>query len=418
MNGNRERLAWFVMLVGFVLFITTLISIPLGLNAIRQNATRPLNIRIQANQGTVAVDDEAGNRSAVFTDDVGREVEGQVNIFTSTTDSGVVLFSLPDADEIVAWAQMYSNTNLHVQQAETPRFRSSSRTNTVLLFLEQGRLLVTIPDSIVRPIVLQLITPQGEVRLNQPGQYALEVVNVETRLVVLRGAAALYAQESQLFLNPDERGVITLGRAPEGPFISERNLLQNGNFGAGLTDWVTLAWNIEFPDQPEGNVMPSSANNEPALRFYRLGTGHADVSVRQTLEQDVADFSTLRLETTMIVHGQDVAVCGVRGSECPLTIRLEYVDGSGANQVWQQGFYAVGDIVPNQTPDVCVSCAVVQSPHVDVSLGQLAFFEVDILAELARQGYLPPTRLKSLSLIAAGHSFEVEVVNVGLFGKE
>lgn len=418
MNGSRERLAWAILLIGFALFLFTLISIPLGLNAFRQNATRPLNILVQANQGTVAVDDEAGNRNAVFTDDLGREVEGVVNVFTSTTDSGIVLFSLPDGGEVVAWAQMYSNTNLSVQEARTPRFRSSSRTHSLFLSLEQGRLLVAVPDNITRPILLRVTTPQGEVQIERPGQYALEVVNVETRLVVLQGAAALQAQDSLLRLNPDERGIMALGKTPEGPFISERNLLRNGDFGDGLSDWVTLAWNIEFPDQPEGTVLPGAVNSESTLHFYRLGTGHADVSVRQTLEQDVADFSTLRLETTMIIHGQDVAVCGVRGSECPLTIRLEYVDENGAAQVWQQGFFAVGTIVPNQTPDVCVSCAVVQSPHVDVSLNQLAFYEVDILAELARQGYLPPARLKSLSLITAGHSFEVEVVNVGLFGKE
>ncbi len=418
MSTNRERLAWAIILMGFALLMVVLISIPLGLNAIRLNATRPLNILVQANQGTVAVDDEAGNRNAVFTDSISREFQNEANIFTSTADSGVVLFALPDTDAVITWAQMYSNTTLRVSEAETPRFRSSSRTHQLILDLGQGRLRLTLPENMTRPIVVQVLTPQGEVLIDQPGQYVLEVVNVETRLVVLKGAAALQAKGFRLTLRPNERGVIPLDQAPSGPFSTERNLLSNGDFANGLTDWVPLAWNIEIPGQPEGEVTPSAANNDPSLRFYRLGTGHADVTVRQSIEQDVADFSTLRLETTMIIHGQDVAVCGVRGSECPLTIRLEYVDGNGANQIWQQGFFAVGTIVPSQTPDICVSCAVVQSPHADMSLNQLAFYEVDILVELARQGYLPPARLKSISLIAAGHSFEVEVVNVGLLGTE
>lgn len=418
MNGNRERLAWAILLVGFVVFVLVLISIPLGLNSIRRNAVRPLAIQVQANQGTVAVDDENGNRNAVFADDLTREFEPQLSLFTGATDSGVLLFSLPDDAGVVAWAQIYSNTNLQVQEAQTPRFSSSDRLNGIIMQLEQGRLRLTVPAPINRSSYLEVRTPQGVVLISQPGQYALEVVNIETRVAVLSGAAAMQAHESTLILQADQRGTIPLDDLPTGPFSTERNLLRNGDFSNGLVDWVTLAWNIEIADQPEGQVTPGLTSNEPSLRFYRLGVGHADVTVRQTLDQDVTDFSSLRLETTMIIHGQDVAVCGVRGSECPLTIRLEYLDQNGNTQVWQQGFYAVGEIVPDQTPDICVSCAVVQSPHVDMSLNQLAFYELDILAELARQGYLPPSRLKSISLIAAGHSFEVEVVRVGLFGKE
>ncbi len=418
MSGNRERLAWAIILMGFTILIAVLIAIPISLNAIRLRATRPLNIFVQANQGTVAVDDETGNRNAVFTDDIAREFETELNIFTSNADTGVVLFNLPDVEERVAWVQVYSNTNLHVQTADTPRFRSSNRSHQIVLQLEQGRLRLTVPENMERTITLQVITPQGEVWIDEPGQYALEVANVETRLVVLKGAAALRTAENQLTLLTDELGMIPLDEVPVGPFDTERNLLRNSDFTNDMADWTLLAWNIELPDQPEGTVTSGTVTDEPALRFYRLGTGHADVAVRQTLEQDVADFSSLRLEATMIIRGQDVAVCGVRGSECPLTVRLEYVDENGVSQIWQQGFYAVGDIAPNQTPDICVSCAVVQPPHVNVNLNQLAFFELDILAELARQGYLAPTRLKSITLIAAGHSFEVDVVQVGLFGKE
>ncbi|MCL4871605.1 MAG: hypothetical protein KJ063_21820 [Anaerolineae bacterium] len=418
MNISRERLAWAIILVGFAVFVLILVSVPVALNSVRLNAMRPLTIRVQANQGTVAVDDETGTRSAVFTDDVGREYEARVNLFTGTTDSGLVLFHLPNTDALVAWAQVYSNSNLTVDAAATPRFSSSGRPYRLILRLEQGRFRLTVPDNVLRPLTLQVITPQGELLINQPGQYAVEVVNVETRLVVLKGAAALIAQNQPLMINQDERGVIPLNQSPIGPLATERNLIQNGNFAQGLNHWVPLAWNIELSDQPEGEITSSRLSTEPAIRFFRLGTGHADVALRQLIDQDVADFTTLRLETTMIIHGQDVAVCGVRGSECPLTIRLEYVDTNGQNQIWQQGFYAVGEIIPNQTPDICVSCAVVQGPHQDVNLSQLAFYEIDMLTELARQGYLPPARIRSLSLIAAGHSFEVEVVNVGLLGRE
>ena len=80
----------------------------------------------------------------------------------------------------------------------------------------------------------------------------------------------------------------------------------------------------------------------PRVRFERVGLGHADGRMRQVLEQDVTDYSSLRLLVTLQIASQSLDVCGNRGSECPLTIQLDYEDQNGAARSWQQGFYAVG----------------------------------------------------------------------------
>jgi hypothetical protein len=102
-----------------------------------------------------------------------------------------------------------------------------------------------------------------------------------------------------------------------------------------------------------------------------------------------------------------------------LFIRIDYVDEDGVSRTWQHGFYAVGVVDDNSTPGICTSCAVVQSEHEGVTLGQLYSYDADVPQELARLGgYLPPRLINSISLVASGHSFEVEVVDVALLAQE
>jgi hypothetical protein len=112
-----------------------------------------------------------------------------------------------------------------------------------------------------------------------------------------------------------------------------------------------------------------------------------------------------------------LGVCGVVGSECPLFVRLNYLDSNGVPQVWQHGFYAVGENAQD-TPDACANCAVIQSSHDKVPLDQDFFYEVNILNELAVQGAQPARFIESIEFVMSGHSFEVELVNVVLSAKE
>jgi hypothetical protein len=47
-------------------------------------------------------------------------------------------------------------------------------------------------------------------------------------------------------------------------------------------------------------------------------------------------------------------------------------------------------------------------------LGQLYFYDVDLIQELATQGALPPRYIESVTLVGSGHSFTTEVSDVAL----
>ncbi|MCA9972745.1 MAG: hypothetical protein KC425_21145, partial [Anaerolineales bacterium] len=205
---------------------------------------------------------------------------------------------------------------------------------------------------------------------------------------------------------------------PTGPLAPSRNLVQNGSFDDLWDNWTILAWNIERADQPEGEMDIVALFGELALHVLRNGLGHADVALRQRMDQDVTDFASLALEVDLRIRGQSLPVCGNVGSECPVIIRVEYEDMSGAIQAWQQGFFATGDINPQTAPDICTTCGPPRLEHIRVPPDQIAFYRADIIEDLQLKGMQPPRRINSIMLIASGHGFNVDILNVGLIAEE
>ncbi|MFQ5420259.1 MAG: hypothetical protein ACE5EY_07840, partial [Anaerolineae bacterium] len=228
----------------------------------------------------------------------------------------------------------------------------------------------------------------------------------------------LYTWIVELSEQPKGEAVIPIGGDPEGPFATRRNLIRNGSFADSFDRWTLYTWIVELSEQPKGEAVVTAVAGEPTLRVTRDGKGHADVKIRQVLNQDVSDYGSLRLQLTFRIVNQSLSVCGTLGSECPLFIKLNYLDQNGIAQLWQHGFYAEGVVNPDTSPEGCISCAVVQSTHERVQLGQITFYDVDLAEEFSRLGALPPKFIESVELAFLGHSFEVEVVDVALMAEE
>jgi hypothetical protein len=174
---------------------------------------------------------------------------------------------------------------------------------------------------------------------------------------------------------------------------------------------------VEIIDQQPVELAVIELGTEPAIRFNRVGIGHADAGLRQLINQDVTDFDSMILMISMMISEQSLGVCGQQGSECPLIVRIEYIDENNVDQTWQQGFYAVGDI-SSETPDVCIACPPPLNEHQRIPFGQLVFYESDnLLNQLDLQGILP-VQVKSITLISSGHTFDTNVIDVALMARE
>lgn len=415
---RREQLAWAILVGSFFACMLLTIAVPIGLNAIIQNATIGLDTTVQANQGTVGIDDAGGVRSAALVGEAPQTIEHGSRILTDASASAIMLIGMPNVEQLLARVTIDSNTSVELTRATTPRFQWSNSDQRMDLTVDNGRILLTFLETKGSAAELRVATPQGTILIRDAGQYSVDVNNEQTQVVVQEGTATAVAANQALELTERQRAVIPTEQGPIGPFTPARNLIQNSAFDDGFEGWAQYTWKVELPDQPKGRTDIAVVDGEPALRFERGGVGHADARVRQSIDANVADYESLRLLMTLRIQSQSLGVCGIQGSECPLFVRLEYVDANGVDQVWQHGFYATGEVNDNTTPGACISCAVIQSNHERVPLGQDYFYEVDLRAELARQGALPPSFVKSISLIASGHSFITDVVDVSLVVEE
>ena len=418
-NGGRERLAWAFLLGSFVVWLILILATPFVIGNYLQNARRPLLLAVEANEGTVGLEDVTGRRPAVLAGDAPQMVEGEASISTRITDSALVTVYTPDEEQILGRFKVSNNTSVDVLEATAPRFEMSEEQYEVALELVDGILRLTLPPRDGRPLVMRVSVPQGgDVVLRDAGQYTVDAGNGETWVTVLEGEAATRAGGEELMLQANQGAVLAEERPPAGPLSSERDLVKNGDFSRGLAGWDTLVGEVERADQPAPTTGVAEMDGESVLRIQRVGIGHADATVRQPINQDVVDFESLELHVTMRILAQSLGVCGVQGSECPLFVRIIYEDVYGVEQTWQQGFYAKGNVAPDETPDVCKYCGGPVNAHQRIAMSRLHSYESGNLVERLAQQNIRPRVIKSIELEASGHSFETHVFDVGLVAAE
>jgi hypothetical protein len=420
--ASRARLAWLIMFFCFLTFVSICLAIPLGLNYYVQHSTQPLTSILSANRGTVAIVQPDGESTAVRDVDPERVVTPASRIVTNATDTAQLQISDPSTGRPLVRGQVYGNSNITLSTAETPSFGFSTNHQDIQLDLTHGRVRLILLPAVLRPYDTIIHTPHGKIALQSAGQYSIDVNETQTQIAVQNGMAtlsnpSLSSDYEGLALSNDQRGLLLANQPPEGPLTNERNLIQNSNFQQGFEHWLPRDWNIELADQPSGKTEIAEVQGESTLRFERVGIGHADAAVRQLLNQDVTDYDSLQLLLDLRIAEQTLGVCGTVGSECPLTIRLEYEDADGARRVWQQGFYASGDITVN-TPDTCINCQPPNVEHAAIPGNRLYTYEVDLLESLAFYSAPPPRYLNSISLIGAGHTFNTEIANISLLARE
>ncbi|MGH2537764.1 MAG: hypothetical protein ACRDHL_10250 [Candidatus Promineifilaceae bacterium] len=416
MNGRRQRLAWFLLLAGLVTCVGLVVAAPLGVNAYIQNATRPLLATLDANQGTVGVQAE-GLTSALFAEGPPLELEPDSRVLTGAADTALLVVREPIGQRLLAQVQIYANSDFAFREADKPRFSSSREPDFLSLALQTGRVVLNVSTPEQEALNVDLQLPAGRLRISQAGRYAVSVVEGETQLSVLAGSAVVSGLGANMQLHADQRAVLTADGQLEGPLPAVHSLVVNSDFAAGFEQWLALASNIEIAGEPGVDITITDRAGERALIFGRIGVGHTDAGVRQIINRDVTDFESLRLAITLRVVQQSLGVCGNRGSECPLTVQIDYVDAAGLDQTWRQGFFANGQ-VGGDTPNVCITCPPPLSEHRRVQFGQTVFYESENLMESLTRLNARPQFIESLTLVAAGHSFVSEIQDVALLARE
>ena len=178
--------------------------------------------------------------------------------------------------------------------------------------------------------------------------------------------------------------------------------------------------------EPAGVWERTSTFENGALHLWRVGQGlhHGETSCLISPNGpgnglDTSAFSSLRLHVRikLVAHDpatnnlpvQDVPVCGIQGTECPVMLEIiSSSDLSNPSQTtsWHHGFYAVSDATYKLFCDTC------RVAHERVNSDVWYFYDSgDLRPQLGGDKFI-----KQISVYASGHQYDVAIAEVTLLG--
>ena len=411
---RTSRLAWLILTLAFLTCIGLTIGTPTGVKWYIAHATRPLEVWLQPRAGIVTF--QNGRSSALTLVRARQEVYPRSRIVLSSNDAeALLLFYLPHRpDRPVSTLQLYGETDVVFVSARTPRFANSPLPHRIVLQVNAGHEMRISVGGDERTSLLHIQTPQGSFDLAE-GSYTLAVDAERTELSVSKGQARIPTGEDEtLVLTDFQRTELTAEGIGEIVSGGQRDLLRNSDFNQPIGSyWHPYRRAKERGDQSDGTVERVSGERNFIL-FERNGIGHIETGITQEVNQNVLGITSLHVNAVVRVDAQSIPFCGESGTECPVMIRMTYLDAQGGLHEWLQGFYTLEGGGYTNVCDVCEG----GPRHIQVPTGAwYPYTSPDLIPELRKRGIQPATILR-VDVYASGHSFRAAVDEVSLLVEE
>jgi hypothetical protein len=407
MNSNPERVAWVVMLFSLFACVSLAVLTPL---AVRQHvlyAEENQNVALEVQRPPLRVTLSGRGQTEAATED--RDELPPRSIVATDSTAGRLVMHAPREDEtVVATAQLYDNTEVVLVSAKSPRYSSSRLPHYVTLQVNTGRVRISVSSGTWRPAVTEVRTAQGVILLTE-GSYEVKVNGGTSEVTVRDGHAELSHKSGESAQLDTAQRATFEANGILSPLPAARNLVANGDFKVPLADSWSTYLEVTDPEQPSGRLEIVSEQGREAVDFERVGTNHAEVGIRQDIDYDVRDFTSLEVHLAVRIINQNIAGyggCGYLSSECPIIVVMDYKDIYGTDRQWRRGFYT-------------------GEPHPDwplypwteqLSRGTWQTYDsANLMEELS--GF-PPAVVKRLTLYASGHSFHARAMEIELLAQE
>lgn len=423
MRRNPERLAWIILLLSFAACVFIAISVPLTIRWWIDTSYVGLQVAASVQQGTLQVTCSNSSVPIAITErmeDVCPGVEGSAVLTLSGDQAMLILRTRDAAARAVAEIHLSNDTQVQLVQARAPRFPISSQPYTVIVRLESGRVRLSVPAGLTRRVVLQAHTPTALVQTSA-GSVSVQVRQDETQVRAYDGSALVVwkARGEGINLAHLESVVVPPPAGELRAWPPAQDLIVNGDFSAPLADgqgWQIYSKDIEVEGQSGGEIALTALDHTTLLGFTRIGVGHAETGIRQVIDCDVQDVQSLHLRLKLRVLEQDVPVCGTRGTECPLMVKIDYQDAAGELRSWLQGFYSMLDPA-RVNPPFCTICYP-RADHFRVEQGAWYVYDSPNLIPLLSQAGPPPARILAVTLYASGHTYQAQVARIELLAQK
>jgi hypothetical protein len=420
MYRRTESLAWLVLLLAFSACIVLGTGIPLTANSYLQNSTRPLVIVLESREGSITY--QAANTSTRTVIDQGRplQVEPRGQVRLAEDGNALLLFYHPDqAETPIGTVQLYGDTSLSIRHARTPRFTMSHEPHRIQLDVAHAVNMRPTVAGNGRAVEFRVFSPHGPIDLDE-GSFKLVVEPSQTELKVSLGRATIADPSSgqSFVLVPLQRTSLTSEGLGE-IYVGERNILQNrnGNFRdvIGLDSdaegfWTTYSDHFDETENGGSALQVPLMDGTRIVVFERVGQSHAETGIRQEVNLDLRGVDSLQIRAFIRIGTQTLPVCGSVGTECPIMIRIEFVDrASGAVREWLQGFYTrEGTDIP-----YCQTCEW-KAQHIKVPVDTWYDYESENLLPLLRERGIDPGAVREVKIYASGWTYSSAIHEIAI----
>lgn len=438
MSLNLQRIAWAVMLGAFFTFCGVCALTVYGTYSFLFQSTVPMTAIAQASRGSIGI------TGADLREDVerGTRALGLNNLVrpNDQDSQGAILIQDPYNDNtFVASVTLIGDSTASLRTALRPRFNWSNpfdqgRADYVIEFARlRGDFEVTIADDLPLDLALDLYTDRTDrrvrVRLSEAGWYSIEADGNTVSVASHGGTALIYGADSSIgySVTAGSGSIYTVDTDVIRALPREVQLLQNSQLspsdtGEGGTpfpaNWVCSS-RPDVITEPRGNFSAEQLDGREVLRIIRSGTqSPAQTGCFQGLPegqvwQDISAYEGLSIRTSFYLNYQSLPVCGIEGSECPLMIRLDYINAAGENSFLVYGFYNVPATPEQRFPQTCANCI---REHIRVQ--EKTWYSFDSGNILA--GFLAdqrPVAITQLRFYAGGHEYDVRVGRMELIAE-
>jgi hypothetical protein len=443
--ASRPQLtAWLVVITSFIGFCAVSAAVAAAAYWFVFDSSVPLTVRLVVSQGNVIVRSLNGQPIGVYDN---RTIDPQSTLTVADNSQGVLEFLDSYSNATVATATLISGTQLTVTSALRPRFELSRHQYAITLDNFNGKMIAAATPR-QRTFRMDINATAGTAKLANDGQYTIYTdqnpsTNASQLHLFNQGGDAQIALPSSLAQTvygnnigtvSTDNSIWTNGTPPDTLLISG---LFEGQPVPGGNNPFPDGWQCVASAQPAGGATRSADFENGAIHFWRAGQNGEDIGHGAAGcviypngpggSLDTSAYHTLRLHVRfkLLAHDpltnnlpvQDVPLCGVQGTECPVMLEISASSNpSDLNppESWHHGFYAV----PNPTyPPTCDTCTVA---HEHINPDVWYFYDSgDLHQQFAKydvNGKSLPLYIQELSVYASGHQYDVVIGEVSLLG--
>jgi hypothetical protein len=417
LTGSPERTAWTVILGAFCTFVLLVATLLVGGRWWLQNASVEQGISLEPT-GTVFVTRPGRSAPEVNL----AVVPAGSKISTENTAQASLTFVSSDGKQVLATVKVFGGSVLEISQADSPRYPTGTAPNRINLHLTSGRVRATVGVDVTRRVQIIIQSdPGARTVIDQPGSnVSVQVDTSLTTMVTVRdGQATVSAQGTDVVLAKDTRAQVAPNSAPTGPLAAEQNLVKDGDFTQPLEgNWLPDPRPPADPAEEPGKAERTTVSGRRTVHIIRTGVNWGHAGITQVINRDVQGLTSLRLNMDIQIDNQDVLNCGQLGTECPLMVKISYIDVGGGAHEWLQGFYWFPDPNPSHGATYCVTCSPVQYKHILWPFGVWQTYTSDDLLQAFAAAGAPASTIRSITIYGEGHSFESYFTDVQLLANE